>query len=210
MPDYKVKQGDCLESIAFRHGLFWETIWNYPKNSELKEIRKNPNTLLPGDKVFIPEKRAKDESGITEKRHRFKRKGVPSKLRIKLEDEHDEPLAKQPYTIEIDGSLFSGTTDASGWLEQAIPPNARRGKLIIGKNREREFPLFLGDIDPIEELTGIQGRLNNLGFDCGPVDGKLNSETRAAIRLFQQAYRLEESGELNDETRNKLKEIYGS
>ncbi|MFH1075402.1 MAG: hypothetical protein V1753_00935 [Pseudomonadota bacterium] len=54
MPDYIVKQGDCIESIAFKHGLFWETVWNHPNNQQLKQERKNPNILLAGDKVFVP------------------------------------------------------------------------------------------------------------------------------------------------------------
>ncbi len=28
MPEYKVKQGDCLSSIAEKHGLFWDKVWN--------------------------------------------------------------------------------------------------------------------------------------------------------------------------------------
>lgn len=94
MPEYTVKQGDCLSSIAARHGLFWEKVWNHPKNSKLKEKRKDPNILYLGDVVFVPDKDKKEESGPTEQRHRFRKKGTPAKLRLRLmrppEDEQTE------------------------------------------------------------------------------------------------------------------------
>jgi N-acetylmuramoyl-L-alanine amidase len=208
MLDYKVKQGDCIESIAEKYGLFWETLWNHPKNRPLREKRREANVLFPGDIVFVPEKRIKEESGQTEQRHRFRRKGIPSILRMVLKDEDDEPIANVKYILEIDGEITSGTTDATGKLEQRIKPNARKGKLIVGEESD-EYNLDLGYIDPITEISGVQSRLNNLGFDCGKVDGVLGPKTREAIQEFQIEHGLEQTGEIDQQTRNKLKEIYG-
>jgi N-acetylmuramoyl-L-alanine amidase len=54
---YTAGQGDSTTRIAFRNGFFWKTVWEHPENSELKSKRKDPNILLPGDTVFIPERR---------------------------------------------------------------------------------------------------------------------------------------------------------
>jgi N-acetylmuramoyl-L-alanine amidase len=62
MPSHTVKQGDCISSIAHETGFFWETLWNHPDNAKLKQLRKNPNALLPGDVVSIPDQRVKQES----------------------------------------------------------------------------------------------------------------------------------------------------
>lgn len=207
MPEHTVGQGDCIFSIAQKHGLFWQTIWNHPNNAELKGKRKDPNVLYPGDVVFIPDKERKQESGATEQRHRFRLKGVPAKLRLRIMDD-DEPRANESYVLVIDGDLFSGTTDADGRLEHPMPPDAKRAKLILGETQD-ELYLNLGHIDPIDEIAGVQIRLNNLGFDCGKLDGILGPETETALRKFQKKYDLTESGKADQATRQKLLEVHG-
>ena len=208
MPDYKVKQGDCISSIAQGHGIPWEKIWNHLKNSNLKVKRKNPNVLYPGDLLFVPDKEERQESCSTEQKHRFKVKGVPSKLSLVLKDEEDQPRSNLPYTLEIDGQLFSGKTDGSGKLEHSIPPNAKKGKLMI-KGGIEEYSLQLGTIDPITEITGIQARLSNLGFYVGSIDGKMNPETIEAIKYFQTEHGLIVNGEADPATRDKLLKEHG-
>ncbi|MDI7259574.1 MAG: peptidoglycan-binding protein [Thermodesulfobacteriota bacterium] len=208
MPQYTIKEGECLSSIAQRHGLFWKKIWDHPNNSDLKRRRKDPNILYPGDVVFIPEKEEKQENGSTEQRHHFRKKGVPAKVRLRLM-RNDQPRANESYVLEVDGIFFAGTTDADGKLEQSIPPNAKKGKLFIGKKRE-EYILNLGHMDPLNELIGIQKRLNNLGFHCGPANGVLGPRTTNAFKAFQKKHHLTESGEADEATKNKLTEIYGS
>ena len=106
MPEYTVRQGDSIASIAYQHGFHWETIWNHPNNAELKQRRKDPNILHPGDVVFIPEKAEKQESASTGQRHRFRVKGAPQSLRMRLLDNDDEPRSGVSYILEIDGNLI--------------------------------------------------------------------------------------------------------
>ena len=208
MPEYKVKQGDCLSSIASRHGLFWDKVWNHPKNAKLKEQRKDPNILYPGDVVFVPDKEKKEESGATEQKHRFRKKGVPEQLRLQLMV-GDQPLANERYVLNINGRLMEGATDQDGKLEQFIPPNAKQVLLWIGDMAE-EYALDLGHLDPVTEVKGLQARLKNLGYDCGPVDGILGPKTSATLCQFQKAQGLAESGKSDQPTRNALLRIYGS
>lgn len=122
--DYLVKQGDCISSIAENQGHLWETIWNDPANAELREIRKDPNVLLPNDRVTIPEIRPKQEPGETEIRHRFVRKGVPEVLRIVVL-EYNEPRRNEPYRIDLGNRIVNGTTDPEGRVEVPIDPGLR-------------------------------------------------------------------------------------
>jgi N-acetylmuramoyl-L-alanine amidase len=209
--NYEVQQGDCIESIAQEFGFFWQTLWNHGNNADLKRKRQDPNVLFEGDVVYVPDKTMKEESGATEQRHRFKRKGVPSEINIVLKDEKDRARANLPYTLDIDGQLFSGQTDSHGRIHHPIPPNSKGGKLIVGtaENKE-EYELQLGYVDPVSEISGIQARLNNLGFDCGVIDGKLGPQTKDAIRDFQANYKLTVTGEPDAATQQKLKEQHGS
>jgi N-acetylmuramoyl-L-alanine amidase len=212
MPDHTVKQGDCIESIAKQHGYFWQTLWNHPRNAALKQSRKDPDVLFPGDVVHIPKKTEKLEPGETEQRHRFRCKGVPSKLRITLKDESDKPRTDLPYTLEIDGQTFSGTTDSEGGLQHSIPPNAKRGKLTVRPPEEEEegYNLQLGHMDPVTEISGVQARLSNLGFECGQINGALSRMTQEGIRAFQAKHGLEITGRPDEATEQKLKEEHGS
>ena len=207
MPKYKIKQGDCIERIAYNKGFFWETLWNHPQNEGLKKKREEPNVLFPGDSLFIPEKTIKTESIDTEKLHRFRKKGIPSIIRMVLLDEDDEPLKNIKYILKIDGEIVSGKTDSEGKLSHPVNPNVKKGKLIIGEDKD-EYDLEIGHIDPISEINGIQNRLNNLGIFCGKIDGVLGPKTEEDIQEFQVAYGLEVTGKIDEQTKNKLKEIY--
>lgn len=202
--DYVVQQGDCISSVAYRFGFFPDTLWNHPGNSSLKRQRRDPNVLLAGDVIHVPDLRGRQLDVAAAKRHRFRRKGVPEKLRIRIEDEEGNPVADAPYTITIDHVQRSGTTDSEGWVIEGIAPDAQNGRLVVGpKGHEQEHELKLGHLDPIEELTGVQARLRNLGYDC-PVDGELGEETREALLHFQRERALEETGEPDDTTREAL------
>jgi hypothetical protein len=249
MPDYTVRQGDCISSIAEKHGLNWENIWNHSNNAQLKEERGDPNVLYPGDVVFVPEKLEKQDSGATEQRHRFRKMGTPAKLRLRIMKEpepeepetqqsaangsdnqdsensytedpqvedsqprEDEPNSNVSYTLEVDGNLICGSTDDDGFIECSIPPNAQSGRLIIEPNTPRELsvPLMLGHLNPLSEVSGIKERLANLGFDCGDTDDSITPDFQAAISAFQEKHGLDETGEADQTTLDKLREVHGS
>jgi hypothetical protein len=211
---YVVRQGDCMTSIAETNGHFWETIWNDPANADLKRTRQNPNILLPGDRVTISPLRPKLETGETETRHRFRRRGVPAKLRLVIKYD-EQSIAHASYRLDVDGNLRSGTTDSNGKLEEPIPGQAKRAKLAVQLDTEQGLKelywnIDLGSVDPPDTVGGVQQRLRNLGFDCGPIDGILGKKTVAALRHFQEAHHLPVTGEADAETRSKLYEVHQS
>jgi len=206
--EYIVQQGECISSIAKKSGHFRDTIWNDSANTDLRNIRKDPNVLLAGDRLTVPPIRRKDEPGATEEHHRFRRKGEPEMLRVRLLDAFDKPRANEQYEIHYNGTFRTGTTDANGELKEEIPANAGDGKLIVGSERQ-EYPLLFRKLDPITEISGVQARLYNLGFDVGGIDGQLGPRTRAAICDFQAQHDLEVTGNPDEATKQKLQELHG-
>lgn len=210
---YSVKEGDCISSIAYEHALFPDTIWDDSKNSELKNKRKNPNALLPGDEVYIRDKEEKEESCDCEQKHRFRRKGVPAKLKTQIMI-GELPCENEEYVLDIDCVLSRGKTDVDGNVEITIPPNAKRGCIIIN---DEEFELTLGTIDPIEEKQGVIQRLENLGFyevdeddDTDNEDSEDEDPYVEALKLFQESIGLEPTGEADQQTLDRLVETHGS
>jgi hypothetical protein len=209
--DYVVQPGDCVSSIAYEHGHLWQTILNHPANSEVKAARSNHNVLLPGDRLTIPPVRRKEESAETDKRHTFRLKGVPEMFRLRLLDQADQPRADLPYVLVIGERTFKGTTNSNGELQHPIPPDARQAHLTVDSGDDvEEIELQLGNLNPRDTVTGVQSRLTNLGFDCGPVDGILGPKTRKAIMRFQRQVKIEPTGELDNATIQQLENRHGS
>jgi hypothetical protein len=207
MPNYQVRQGDCIESIASRFGFRWEAIWNHPGNAELKTKRKDPNVLKPEDVVFIPDKTLRQESCPTDQRHTFCLLGAPCKLVLVLTDQ-GIPRSSQPYILEVDGTVWTGTTDSSGRIEHPISPRAKRGKLLFGPfGAQERYDLKLGHVDPISEPSGVRDRLRNLGL--ASVHGQPGAETDQAVADFQEKYGLNVTGKLDETTRKKLQKVHG-
>ncbi len=159
----------------------------------------------------MPDLRLKDESAGTENKHRFKRKGVPSKLCLVLK-RNGKPRAHLPYLLDVDGQRFSGQTNAQGRLEHPLIPNAKQAQLLIRETGKPEetIVLQLGHLDPIEEVSGVQARLKNLGFYGGEVNGQLDKETTEAIVAFQKTSGLPETGRIDQQLRDNLQMEFGS
>ncbi len=210
MPTYIVEQGDCIVSISEQHGFYWETIWKDAGNRDLRNLRKDPMVLYPGDHVFIPERTIKTAAAGTEKRHRFVRLGIPPRVKIRVNLEGC-PLSGKPYRFRIEGETFSGNVDSDGYVEIPVQSTARHGTLTVGEGNEAMYiDMDLGALNPVDTIMGVQQRLSNLGMEPGLLDGQLGPNTRAALRRFQQLNGLEPTGNLDRQTSQKLRDAHGS
>jgi hypothetical protein len=158
----------------------------------------------------VPEKRDQSLSAATERRNRFRRKGILDMLDVVVK-RGGKPRSGVPYVLDVDGKLTKGTTDGQGHIRVPISPAARSGKITVGDPPDlEELLLELGRPDPVTETSGLQWRLNNLGYDCGPADGVMTEETIAAIKAFQTDAGLEPTGTPDGPTQDALVEKHGS
>src|SRR4029079_9588222 len=97
----------------------------------LKDKKRDPHLLLPGDRVFIPDKDDKQVEVPTGKKHRFQVKLPSLMLRVMVHNEDDKPFASKPYKITIDAADKERTTDGDGLVEVPIPIDAKEGTLEI-------------------------------------------------------------------------------
>jgi hypothetical protein len=198
-----VHQGDSISSIAFEHGHFPGTVWADSANAELRNLRKDPNILAPGDVVVVPDRTPANVPVGTGKRHVVRRLGVPSTLRMRFLD-GDEPAVGLEYTLEIDGETLCGTTDGDGVLEHRVRPSAGAGVVEIGGRR---ISVRVGHLDPIELESGLRARLSNLQLLSSDANGQA---LREALLAFQRTQHLPETGAADGPTCDKLVELHGS
>jgi hypothetical protein len=205
---YKVRQGECLETIAAQHGWLAQALWDQPENETLKQQRKDMHCLLPGDVVQVPTRRPRDEPVQTNGVGRFQLKVELPKLRVRLLDD-TEPRKGEAYRLEYDdGQVIDGSTDGDGWVDQPLPVSVRKVVLVLKEGAER-YELSVGGLDPADTPTGAQGRMSNLGYYFGKVDGVVGPMTQAALKRFQRAKGLEVSGALDEATAEALRGDYG-
>jgi len=207
---HSVVEGDTLVSIADQFGFRnWEIIWNHDKNASLRAKRDDPQILMPGDSVWVPQKEPKLYECETTRKHTFKLKKLDAVFRAQLKDEDDEPFADKDYELKVDGQTFHGKTNGEGLVQQKVPPGAKTGDLTLWPNPadKREvltWKLQLGHLDPSDSITGSQARLTNLGYYTGALDGKMNPDLNAALEAFQADQGIDPTGELDDATKAAL------
>ena len=204
---HKVKKGECISSIARDYGIMPDAIWEDSSNAELKSTRKNQNVLRAGDIVVIPDRERKEEAASTEQRHKFCRKRKKERLLVQIK-EAGEPVANAAFVIDVDGNLDKGTTDSDGLVDWPIESDAKNAKITFGEFG-LEYDFTLGALDPIDSITGLKQRLENLGYDCGEVNGNLDEETRMAVAQFQEHNDLEPTGETDQNTLDALEREHG-
>jgi N-acetylmuramoyl-L-alanine amidase len=206
---HTVKQGEHLSGIAQNYGFRnYEVIWNHPNNADLKKKRVNPNVLYPGDVLYIPDKVQKSHPVPTTAVHVFKVTVPTLKLSVIVRDRAGKPLPNTDCELEVEGEKYKLKTDANGLLEKPIPATAAAGTLRV-PDLDLESPVQIGHLDPVDEKSGLAGRLQNLGYYRGDLEKVDDEELDSAVQEFQCDYGLTVDGVAGPKTQAKLKEIHG-
>jgi hypothetical protein len=214
---HNVQQGECLSSIAHHYGFGdWRTIYQHPQNEQFRQLRPNPNLIFPGDKLHIPDPRMSKVSAGTGQAHTFKLTRRKTFLRLNVFGDLQRTGLTGNYELQVEGlpKPMKGPIGADGSIDVEIPASARKAWLTLyepdAEEPYQEFELHMGALDPVTTTSGVQARLQRLGFDCGPTDDLLGPTTRAALCRFQRKYELTDDGEPNSATQQKLVDLVGA
>lgn len=206
---YEVVAGDCITSVADAHGHFWQTLWDHPENAEIKSVRRDPNVIRLGDRLHVPEIEPKDESGTTERRHRYRKLGVPAMFRVQLL-RGTKPRAGLKFTLMIEAEWHQGETDGQGEIAVPLAPGARKATLLLHTaDGDERLEFNLGHTEPVETIVGVQQRLRNLGL-LKEITGEVDEAMSGAVSLFQRREGMEPDGLINDDFRGRLRDAHGS
>ena len=211
---YIVRQGDHLARLAFIHGFEADEVWNHERNGELREMGRTPELLAPGDVLYLPVKPKEGLSFSANTSNRYQARVPQIKVSMVFKDA-DRILADEPYEIHglgTDGSSGqpeTRKTDAAGKIDLELPVTTREVTIVFpGPNVAYE--VRVGDMDPLAELSGIQKRLENLGYL--PRERESAAEgayVQSAIAAFQKRHGLSPTGTLDEATTKLLKDEHG-
>jgi type VI secretion system secreted protein VgrG len=129
-------------------------------------------------------------------------------LNLLFKDSTGAALADKPFKLVIEGlDPIVSTTDEKGRLRCEVMAGTKKAILFFCYRR---FELELEALPEIEEVAGVQERLNLLNYFTGRVDGDLGPRTRNALKSFQREHALEETGECDKATLRSLKKTFGA
>jgi peptidoglycan hydrolase-like protein with peptidoglycan-binding domain len=75
---------------------------------------------------------------------------------------------------------------------------------------DETYNFRIGTVRPFVSVKGLQNRLHNLGYFQGAQDGIQTLEFEDALRAFQLARRLPQTGNIDPATTQALKDFHGS
>lgn len=204
---HTVKQGEHVVRLAYEHGFRdWTKVWQNGANADLRSLRENPNVLLPGDELFLPDFLEKGEFCGTGQVHPFTAPALNLQLKIVVRDVNGDPIPSCECLLAFDGNDRTLVTDGEGKLNEEIPPGTTSGEIRI---RGSVYRLSIGHLDPVEEKTGQRARLANLGYYFEEDEDLDDEKFRSAVEEFQCDHDLDVDGKCGPNTQKKLKKVHG-
>jgi hypothetical protein len=163
MQPYVICEGDYLLKLAFQYGFDADAVWNDEKNADLRAARQDHNILFPSDVLYIPdqidkEPDHKDLAIGTTNAFVSDVPTVPLSIRFT-----DAQFASQPCTIDELEALSGLTTTGDGLLTFPVPVTMETATINFTE-LQISCVCHIGALDPIDSLSGMHQRLQNLGF----------------------------------------------
>lgn len=213
---YIVRQGDYLTKLAHLRGFSADQIWGMPENAKIREQRSDMDMLQPGDIVYLPIEEMRPRLGISVGTSNHYVALIPKKpINIKLQV-GEEILVKEPYEIlGLGPKPIKGETDDKGYVSARVAVHIREIEILLTK-RDKTLRVYIGNMDPPNEDSGIRKRLTHLGYyqpsyiGAENYEGQDPKQLEAAVASFQAATKLPVTGKADKDTIDALIKANGS
>ena len=207
-----VKQGERLATIADMYGVSPTIIYADPDNADLWKKRPNPNQLMPGDEVSLGDPNRPSDLPTGAAHTLMISDGGDETLSIFLGSRTDASYAGRKFELKVGDRTVQDTVPDDNVIVADIALGSDSGELKVWLSGDPEviatWTLQIGHLDPITEVSGVQARLNNLGYDAGDVDGNEDDDLQAAVAAFQDDVGLAPSGQVDDDFRAALDQAH--
>jgi N-acetylmuramoyl-L-alanine amidase len=220
MRAYVVQAGDHLAGIAARLGFDAGAAWNDDRNRELRERRGDPQVLAAGDVLYVPEPEARGVAVRPRTTNRYTARAATVRVRVRMRT-GSGALANTECHVLGDGPPRTATTDGEGNLELTVAACTRELR-VQAPERRVDAVLRVGDLDPLDEDSGVVQRLTNLGYLAPIADYRYADDDGAhtsaesrhrrmtlALAAFQRDRGIEQTGSPDAETREALRQAHG-
>lgn len=170
--EYTVAEGDRMSKIAHEHGYKDYHALYMAQPEAFRKKRPNPEILMPGDTIVLPEKVEEKHSAKDRKAHTYEEDTALPEVRVVLRV-GDAPLAGKSFYVTPDPAVTGSTgattgvvkSDGDGALKFHVEPGTKKVTLVcLDPAAPFTFVLRLGELRPIAEPGGVEQRLDNLGY----------------------------------------------
>ncbi len=168
MQPYVIRQGDYLLSLAYRFGFDVDTVWNDPKNAQLRQLRSSPSILWPTDVLYIPDQNVPPamQTVTTGTTNTFVTDVPTLSVTQQFVGSEATTYSSRAYIVQELDQLTGLTTDEKGIATFQAPVTLDAATVQFTDTGE-SWVLHIGHLDPINTLSGIFQRLQHLNYVAG-------------------------------------------
>jgi hypothetical protein len=196
---YVIRQGDFLAKIAHQFDFDPDAVWNDSSNDDLRALRPNPNILLPGDLLYIPDQVDKQpvvHNLTTGATNTFISPSPPTiAVSHVLVGADPSTYASKAYTIKELDQLTGLETDGDGRVKFEAPVTLHAATVVFTDTGE-SWVFTLGGLNPINSLSGRFQRLQNLGYIASDIqyDADTPGNNYGVIRQGLRTLKADQAG----------------
>jgi hypothetical protein len=172
MEPYVIADGDYLALLAYQQDFDADTVWNDPANDDLRALRPDPNLLWPTDILHVPNQMNKMPVTHTlapGSTTTFVSTPPTLPVAVKFTGADPSAYASKAYVVKELEDLTGLTTNGDG-LATFDAPITLQTMTVVFTDSGEAWRLKIGSMDPIETLSGIWQRLQNLGYLDGDIE----------------------------------------